>query len=129
MNDSIGEYLRLKLRSKNILNREAAAYIGLSESAFDKVLKLDDIYPSRLIKLSGLLQENLLEYYHSIEPLKTILDIQRNEQNEVLKTLSDKIDLQKQIINGKEELLETQRKYILELEARINNIHLPKKPV
>ncbi|MBB5646989.1 hypothetical protein [Pedobacter cryoconitis] len=118
MNDSIGEYLRLKLRSKNILNREAAAYIGLSESAFDKVLKLDDIYPSRLIKLSGLLQENLLEYYHSIEPLKTLLEAEKRIHEEALRTLIDKIELQKQVIDNKEELLTTQRKYILELEGK-----------
>ena len=121
MNDSIGEYLRLKLRSKNILNKDAAAYIGLSESAFDKVLKLDDIYPSRLIKLSGLLEENLLEYYHSIEPLKTLLEAEKKEQEKSLNLLTDKINLQEQLINSKEELLEIQRKYILELESRLND--------
>jgi hypothetical protein len=119
MNDSIGEYLRLKLRSKNIFNKDAAAYIGLSESAFDKVLKLDDIYPSRLIKLSGLLQENLLEFYHTVEPLKSILEIEKIIQNDALRGLIDKIELQKQIIDSKEELLENQRKYILELESRL----------
>jgi|GEM_PF-1330642 len=119
MNDSIGEYLRLKLRSKNIFNKDAAAYIGLSESAFDKVLKLDDIYPSRLIKLSGLLQENLLEFYYTVEPLKSILEVEQNLKDEVFCTLKDKIELQKQIIYGKEELLENQRKYILELESRL----------
>ncbi len=121
MNDSIGEYLRLKLRSKNILNKDAAAYIGLSESAFDKVLKLDDIYPSRLIKLSGLLEENLLEYYHSIEPLKTLLEAEKKAQEKSLNLLTDKINLQEQLIHSKEELLETQRKYILELESRLSN--------
>jgi len=121
MNDSIGEYLRLKLRSKNILNKDAAAYIGLSESAFDKVLKLDDIYPSRLIKLSGLLEENLLEYYHSIEPLKTLLEAEKKAQEESLNLLTDKTNLQEQLINSKEELLETQRKYILELESRLRD--------
>lgn len=121
MNDSIGEYLRLKLRSKNILNKDAAAYIGLSESAFDKVLKLDDIYPSRLIKLSGLLEENLLEYYHSIEPLKTLLEAEKKAQEESLNLLTDKINLQEQLIKSKEELLEVQRKYILELESRLND--------
>ena len=121
MNDSIGEYLRLKLRSKNILNREAAAFIGLSESAFDKVLKLDDIYPSRLVKLSGLLQENLLNYYNSIEPIKTLLDAEKSLHEEALVRLNDTVELQKQIIEVKEELLENQRKYILELEWKLKS--------
>ncbi|WEK20021.1 MAG: hypothetical protein P0Y49_02495 [Candidatus Pedobacter colombiensis] len=121
MSDSIGEYLRLRLRSKNILNKDAAAYIGLSESAFDKVLKLDDIYPSRLIKLSGLLQENLLEYYHTLEPLKALLEAEKKVQEDSLRLLTDKIELQKQVIDNKEELLMTQRKYIEELETRLKN--------
>jgi len=124
MKDSIGEYLRLKLRNKNIFNKDAAAYIGLSESAFDKVLKLDDIYPSRLIKLSGLLQENLLEYYHTLEPLKTLLEVEKGIQEEALRTVTDKVKLQQQIIDSKEELLEVQRKYILELESRLKNQNL-----
>lgn len=121
MNDSIGEYLRLKLRNKNILNREAAAFIGLSESAFAKVLISNDIYPTRLIKLSGLLQENLLEFYYSVEPLKTLLEAEKGLQEDALRTLSDKIELQKQIIASHEELLDTQRKYILELELRLKD--------
>ena len=121
MSDSIGEYLRLRLRSKNILNKDAAAYIGLSESAFDKVLKLDDIYPSRLIKLSGLLQENLLEYYHTLEPLKALLEAEKKVQEDSLRLLTDKIELQKQLIDSKEELLIIQRKYISELEAKTKN--------
>jgi len=64
MGDSIGSFLRLKLRSKNISNKDAGAAIGLSESAFGKILRQDDIYASRLVKLSELLQENLLEHYH-----------------------------------------------------------------
>ena len=121
MNESMGEYIRLRLRSKNILNREAAAYIGLSVSAFNKILKLDDIYPSRIIKLSGLLQENLLEYYYKLEPLKTLLETEKSLKKEAARTLEEKIDLQKQIIDVKEELLENQRKYILELESRLKS--------
>ncbi|WP_222539508.1 hypothetical protein [Pedobacter polysacchareus] len=119
MNNSIGEYLRLKLRSKNISNKEAGASIGLSESAFEKVLTQEDIYASRLVKLSELLKENLLEYYYKIEPIKSLILAEKNEYKTALRTLSDKIELQKQVIDNKEELLVIQRKYIQELEGRL----------
>lgn len=118
MEDSIGSYLRLKLRSKNISNKDAGASISLSESAFEKILMQDDIYASRLVKLSELSKENLLEFYHQIEPIKSFIQVEKDKQEATLQILIDKIDLQKQIIEGKEELLETQRKYILELESQ-----------
>lgn len=118
MNNSIGEYLRLKLRSKNISNKEAGTSIGLSESAFEKILTQNDIYASRLVKLSELVQENLLEYYHKIEPIKSLISVEKNEHKIALRGLTDKIELQKQVIENKEELLITQRKYILELEGK-----------
>lgn len=118
MNNSIGEYLRLKLRNKNISNKEAGASIGLSESAFEKILTQDDIYTSRLVKLSELINENLLEYYHKIEPIKSLIALERNEHKAALKGLNDKIELLKQAVDNKEELLVTQRKYILQLEGK-----------
>lgn len=42
-----------------------------------------------------------------------------NEHKFALSNLSDKIKLQKQMIDSKEELLLTQRKYIQELETRL----------
>jgi len=68
---SIGDYIRQKLRSKNISNKDAGEAIGVSESAFEKVLRQDEIYASRLIKLSALLNDNLFDYYYNIEPIKT----------------------------------------------------------
>jgi predicted DNA binding protein len=67
---SIGDYIRQKLRSKNISNREAGETIGISESAFEKILRQQEIYASRLVKLSTLLEENLFDYYYDIEPIK-----------------------------------------------------------
>jgi len=44
--------------------------------------------------------------------------IEKNEQKEALSIVTDKIELLRQIIDSKEELLDTQRKYILELESK-----------
>jgi len=112
MGDSIGSFLRLKLRSKNISNKDAGAPIGLSESAFEKILTQNDIYASRPVKLSELLQENLLEHYHHFEPIKSLILIEKNEQKEALSIVTEKMELLRQIIDSKEELLDTQRKYI-----------------
>ena len=121
MNDSIGSYIRSKLRTKNFSNKEAAASIGLSESAFEKILTQDDIYASRLLKLSELLNENLFEFYFNNEPIRSLILAEKKEYREALRIVSDKTELQKQIIDSKEELLSTQRKYILELESRKKN--------
>lgn len=73
MSSSIGDYVREKLRSKKISNKIAGESIGISESAFEKVLRQDDIYPSRLMKLSTLCDANLLEYYNDQEPIKSFV--------------------------------------------------------
>lgn len=118
MKDSIGSYLRSKLRSKNISNRRAGLAIGLSESAFEKILVQNDIYASRLVKLSELLNENLFQYYYNTEPFRTFLEAEKYAQVEDLKSLADKSKLQQQVIDSNAELIETQRKYIKELESK-----------
>ncbi len=117
---NIGEYLRLKLRSKNISNQAAGSCIGLSESAFEKILTQDDIYSSRLVKLSELVEENLFEFYNSIEPIKSYYLKSRNEQDAKIESLNQQIELQKELVQSKNDIIELQKKYISELESKLN---------
>ena len=118
---NIGEYLRLKLRSKNISNHAAGSCIGLSESAFEKILTQDDIYASRLIKLSELVGENLFEFYNSIAPIKSYYLKSIEEHSSIVDSLKQKIDLQNEIIQSKIDIIDLQKKYVLELEGKLKS--------
>lgn len=118
---NIGEYLRLKLRSKNISNQVAGSCIGLSESAFEKILTQDDIYSSRLVKLSDLVEENLFEYYNSIEPIKSYYLKSRNLQEAKIQSLNQQIELKNELVKSKNDLIELQNKYISEFENKLKS--------
>lgn len=105
MSISIGKYITQKLRSKGIYNKIAAKHIGLSESAFEKVLTQDDIYTSRLLKLSQLLQENLFAFYNDQEPLKTLINEKEQERNAQIDSLKEKIADQNLIIFNQTEVI------------------------
>lgn len=116
--NNIGEYLRSKLRGKNISNQAAGSSIGLSESAFEKILTQHDIYSSRLVKLSEVVEENLFEYYNDIEPIKSY-HLQRNQEQEFkIDSLNKQVKLQNEIIVSKNEIIELQRKVITEFEKK-----------
>ena len=109
--NNIGEYLRSKLRGKNISNEAGGNSIGLSESAFEKILTQDDIYSSRLVKLSELVDENLFEFYNEIEPIKSYNLKSIREKDAKIDSLNKQVELQNEIID-------LQRKYIMELENK-----------
>lgn len=105
MSISIGKFIAQKLRSKGIFNKDAAKFIGLSESAFEKVLTQNDIHGSRLIKLSQLLNINLFEYYNDQEPLKTILANNLQELQSKIDILNAKIADQAEIISNQNDVI------------------------
>lgn len=103
MNIPIGKYISQKLRSKGILNKDAATFIGLSKSAFEKILAQNDIYGSRLLKLSALLDENLFEYYESEEPIASYRKKELKEHEAKLSSLSEKVEqLTKRVLDQEE---------------------------
>ncbi|MEJ2881491.1 hypothetical protein [Pedobacter sp. GR22-6] len=103
MNIPIGKYISQKLRSKGILNKDAATFIGLSKSAFEKILAQNDIYGSRLLKLSALLDENLFEYYESEEPIASYRKKELEEYEAKLTSLSERVEqLTKRVLDQEE---------------------------
>lgn len=119
MNDSIGKYIQKWLRSKEISNKEAGNAVGLSESAFEKVLTKDDILISRLLKLTALTNQNLLEYYYKEKPLNTFREKELEEWSKSIDSLNKEIESKNFLLKKNEELLMLQRKYIKELEEKI----------
>lgn len=118
MAEFIGEYIRQKLRDQRISNKRAGEEIGLSESAVEKILVKNDINVDRFLKLSALLQENLLEFYYDKEPLRTFRQQELDVWHEKISAINYIITIQEEKIKLQEELLETQRKLIEELEKK-----------
>lgn len=103
MNIPIGKYISQRLRSKGILNKDAATFIGLSKSAFEKILAQNDIYGSRLQKLSALLDENLFKYYEQEAPLSSYKRKEQEEYEAKLSLLTDKVEqLTKRVLDQEE---------------------------
>lgn len=118
MEESIGKYIRQYLRSNSISNSEAGGFIGLSESAFEKVLMKDDISINRLLKLSLHLNKNLFEYYYEKEPM---LAFRKNELSTLFQkidSLENSIEQKIKAITDKDKIIEFQEKYINELEKK-----------
>lgn len=105
MSISIGKYVSQKLKDKGISHKDAAIFVGLSKSAFEKILTQDDMYGSRLIKLSVLLNENLLDYYSDQEPIKTIQAKEKQVWQSQIDTLTAKVADQAYIILKQEEVI------------------------
>ena len=110
---TIGKYIQKSLRAKGISNKSAADSIGLSESAFEKFLTKDDILISRLLKLSQFTEKNLLRYYYEKEPLVSF-------RKDEIRELQQKLEYAEILIEKNDLIIETQVKYIAELEEKIN---------
>lgn len=112
MEETIGKYIQKILRFKGISNKTAGESIGLSESAFEKFLTKDDILISRLFKLSQFSGINLLKYYYEKEPLESF-------RKDEIYDLRQKLEYSEIIIEKNDLIIETQKKYIKELEDKL----------
>ena len=107
--EELGRYIQSRLRAKNISDNTVAASLNISNKTVQKIYPLKDIYTERLVIFCKLLDENIFkDFYSKDESLAKIL----NSDFE-----NDKISHQL-----KDELIETQRKYILELEEKIQTL-------
>ncbi|MGN5955572.1 hypothetical protein ACP6L2_13250 [Sphingobacterium lactis] len=112
MEETIGKHIQKFLRYKGISNKDAGESIGLSESAFEKLLTKDDILISRLFKLSQFSEKNFLQYYYEKEPLESF-------RKEEFRELQQKLEHAEIVIAKNDLIIETQSKYIKELEAKL----------
>ncbi len=119
MDDSIGKYIQKWLRFKNISNQQGGDAVGLSKSAFEKVLTKDDILVSRLLKLTSLANENLLEYYYDKEPLKSFREKEISAWTDKIDTLNRELASEGKLLEKNDEIISLQRKYIAELEDKL----------
>lgn len=120
MEESIGRYIQRTLRSKGILNKDAGESIGISESAFEKLLTKDDILLSRLLKLSKFADINFFEYLDDVEPISTFKkQIQDQLLNEI-RILNEKLDLKEQPLNERERTIDLQQQLIEQLRKELN---------
>lgn len=117
MEDTIGKYIQKFLRFNGISNKDAGESIGLSESAFEKFLTKDDILISRLLKLSQFIDKNLIDYYYEKEPLATF-------RKEEVRELMQRLEHADELIKKNDLIIETQTKYIRELEEKLKKANI-----
>jgi len=121
--ESLGKYIQRRLRERHIEDKEVANILNLSVKTVPKIYSQSEIPCDRIAKLSILLNENLyLNYYGKEEPLKTILNQDREELAEKVQRLEDINEQSKKIINDKESIIELQNKLIAELEEKLSRI-------
>jgi len=112
MEETIGKHIQKFLRYKGISNKDAGESIGLSESAFEKLLTKDDILISRLFKLSQFAEKNFLQYYYEKEPLVSF-------RVEEFRDLYQKLEHAETVMAKNDLIIENQTKYIKELEEKL----------
>lgn len=125
MADKIGAYIQKRLRAKKIKDEEAAGFLNIAASTLRKKYFLDDLYISEVIKLSKLLDEDIiLDFYYTSEPLKSLRDRQvrvwetkiadlkaeNDRQIEKVEQLNDHITTQKELISSLKREIDLLRK-------------------
>jgi hypothetical protein len=105
----LGRYIQSRLRAKNISDNAVAAALNISHKTVQKIYPLKDIYTERLTIFCKLLDENVFkDFYARDESLAKIFNSDFDQDNK-----SHQL---------KDELIETQRKYILELEEKLETL-------
>lgn len=122
MSESIGQHIRKWLRFKDISNKQAGNVIGLSESAFEKLLTKDDILIGRILLLSTKANQNFLEYYYDKQPLNSFRQKEVDEWNAKIEQLQNQLKEKEELLATRIELMETQRKLINELEEKVKRL-------
>lgn len=119
MEESIGRYIQRTLRYKGISNEVAGQAIGISESAFEKILTKDDILLSRLLKLSKCAGVNFLDYLNDKDPIAAFKKEEQQRSLEEIEMLNEKLKLKDEIIQEKERTIFLQQQLIDELRKQI----------
>ncbi|MDR2269528.1 MAG: hypothetical protein LBF27_01370 [Sphingobacterium sp.] len=118
--EPLGKYVQRRIREKGIEDKIIADILNLSVKTVPKVYAQTDIPCDRIAKLSILLNEDLyLNYYSSSEPLKTILNREKQELNEKILELESQQDQYLNIIKDKDSIIILQNKLISELEEKL----------
>ncbi len=121
MDETIGKYIQKHLRFNSISNKKAGEAIGLSESAFEKILMKDDILLSRLLKLSEYTGINFFEYFFEKDPLLAFRKNENEKFTEQINNLNQSIKILKEQINDKCQIIELQNRLIENLQEKLNN--------
>lgn len=117
MGEIVGKYLQRKKKEHGLTNKQIAEFLNITVSAVEKMYSNNEIYASRLAKLSALFGENLVEdYYYRQEPLRNMRQKVLDEWNQKLEALKATISNQKSNINQLKDHIKTQNDYISMLE-------------
>ncbi|HLS95800.1 MAG TPA: hypothetical protein VK017_09600 [Sphingobacterium sp.] len=123
MGEIVGKYLQRKKKEHGLTNKQIADFLNITVSAVEKMYTNDEIYASRLAKLSALFGENLVEdYYYRQEPLRSMSQKVIDEWNQKIDALKATIANQKTSINQLRDHIKTQNDYIALLEKEVKRL-------
>lgn len=122
--ESLGKYIQRRLREKGIEDKTVADALNLSVKTVPKIYLQTEIPCDRIAKISILLDENVyLNYYGKEEPLKSILNRDKQDLLERILKFEELTELNNKIIIDKESIIELQNKLIAELEEKLSKIN------
>jgi|GEM_PF-6581768 len=123
----LGKYIQRRIKEKKLDKKAIADALNISVSTVSKIYPNKDIYSDRLAKFCILLNEDLfLDYYGQNDPLKTILNREKQELLNKIELLqndnrekSDLIDLLKSQLNERNTTIETLGSMLLDKSNEI----------
>ncbi|HYH56748.1 MAG TPA: hypothetical protein VD772_09060 [Anseongella sp.] len=115
--------MQRKKKERGLSDKEIADFLNITVSAVEKMYSNNDIYASRLAKLSALFGENLVEdYYYGQEPLRSMRQKAIDEWTKKIDALKSTISAQKASITQLKDHIKTQNDYISLLEKEIKRL-------
>lgn len=122
----IGEFVRDRFREKRITDPQVANFLSLTTSAVEKIYPQDDMYISRLIKLSEIANEDFFEFYYDKEPLKRLRDNEIERVRTELESLKTDLKRMNDHIKNLEQMNLVQQQLINSLTVEASNSQLVK---
>lgn len=120
--EPLGKYIQRRVREKGVEDKTVADILNLSVKTVPKVYAQAEISCDRIASLSILLNEDLyLNYFGESEPLKSLLNRDKNELSEKVEELISLKDQYLSIIKDKDNIIALQNKLIAELEEKLKN--------
>jgi len=116
---SIGEFIKVIAESKNLKPSDLGKKINTSKQNVSDIYKRITIDTELLLALSKALDFNLFSYYDDKEPVNFFRNQESLGWQLSIEKLTEKVRSLDKLVETQEELLSTQRKYIIELENKL----------
>ena len=120
MAKSIGQLIKEVASSKGLSQKQFGEKINRTKQAVASIYKRSTIEIELLMLISNVLEYDFFAQLYEKEHLRKFKTIETELWHDRIESLNEKIASMDKLLENKEELLTIQRKYINELENKIN---------